>query len=66
MSMAKEMDCRGAQLTLMSVTPPKEGSGLSGRVTGFQVSFEKTVSMRTLTCWAEISSREVPSFTTAG
>lgn len=48
------------------VTPPKADSGLTGRAPGFQVSPEKTVSMRTLTCWAEVSGREVPSFTTAG
>lgn len=45
------------------VTPPKAGSG---RVTSFQVSPEKTLPTRTLTCWAEVSGRDVLSYTTAG
>lgn len=48
------------------VTPPKAVLGLSGMVTSFQVSPEKTLFTRTLTCWAEVSGSDVLSYTAAG
>lgn len=48
------------------VRAPKAGSGISGRVTSFQVSPEKPLFTRTLTCWAEVSGGDVLSHTPAG